>query len=203
MTVFAKDLACIRRSRLLFKDLSFALAPGEALQIIGGNGVGKSSLLRIVAGLLAPQAGDVEKTGQSNIFFYLGHALGLKSGLTLKENLLYHFEAIKLESKIVFQLLDRWSLSEYVNVMVEDLSQGQKQRLALVKLMLSDTRLWILDEPFSSLDVCGIDLLSQAIKVHLKHGGSVLLASHQKICFEARTLELGKVPKVYQAMQIA
>ncbi len=177
----AKNISCVRNSRALFNNIHFSVAPGEVLQVVGNNGAGKSSLLRIAAGLLQPESGHIfwndQLIAQSDYYhylFYLGHQLAIKSELTVKENLAFPDEKIKT-------ILQQWSLENYLNTLCGLLSQGQKQRVALARLQLSDKKIWILDEPFSNLDAEGVTQLERVIQEHLKNDGMVLIASHKSV----------------------
>ncbi len=183
----AKKIHCVRNSRLLFSDIHFSIAPGEMLQVGGNNGVGKSSLLRIVAGLLQPEAGHVfwnnQLIQQSDFYqhvFYLGHMPGIKSELTVLENILYAFSSIRSSLDHIKIILKSWSLDNVMHDFCGALSQGQRQRVALARLELSKKRVWILDEPFSNLDSEGILQLEKLLRNHLNNSGMVLLSTHRE-----------------------
>ena len=168
----ANKLTCQRGARLLFADLSFALGPGEALQVAGANGTGKSSLIRIAAGLLAPLAGQIEYTGAIGLVderpaldphLPLGQALGLWQRIDgAADN-----EAARL------------GLSALMDVPVRYLSTGQKKRAALARLIGQQAKVWLLDEPLNGLDSKGIALVEALAAEHCQEGGICLIASHQ------------------------
>lgn len=191
----ATDLACARGGRTLFAGLSFALRPGDALRIAGANGSGKTSLLRIVCGLLSPSGGEVRwqgtpirtlKEDYARQLVYLGHAAALKDDLTAAENLAI---ACRLAGNpqaedAICGVLDEWEVP--VGLGVKRLSQGQRRRAALARLALSGSiPLWLLDEPFSALDAAGIDLLRDLLFEQLQQGGAIAFTTHQDAGIEA------------------
>ncbi|MCX8048997.1 MAG: cytochrome c biogenesis heme-transporting ATPase CcmA [Methylohalobius sp.] len=196
----AQDLACVRGERQLFCGLSFSLHPGELLHIDGANGCGKTSLLRILGGLSIPAAGEVLWQGrpiwQDRHSFvkelaYLGHHPGIKGELTPREHL-------KLASCLYFtrigvdldQVLIQAGLGEYRDTPARYLSAGQRQRLAIARLLLQQATLWILDEPFTSLDATGQAWLYTLLEEHLKKGGIAVLTSHQAVQISAQVVTL-------------
>lgn len=185
MSLCAEHISCKRNSRILFHDIHFELTAGKLLQVVGNNGAGKTSLLRIASGLLQPHSGKI-LWNQEPIFssqhyhehlFYLGHALALRDELTVKENI--------GSDKNLQNVLKHWKLSALVDQLCGELSQGQKQRVALARLSLSEKICWILDEPFSNLDADGVFQLEQLLQTHLNRGGMVLLSTHREIKMDA------------------
>ena len=186
----ASELKCERGGRELFGPLSFSLQAGEALRIEGANGSGKTSLLRIVAGLLAPAQGKVLWKGQdaaglreeySKELVYLGHAAAVKDELTAAENLSIacRLAGDAATEDSVQEALERFGLAGK-DVPVKKLSQGQRRRAALARLALSGTRpLWLLDEPFSALDAAAVSILNGLIQDHSARGGAVVFTTHQ------------------------
>ena len=186
----ARDIACLRGETLLFESVSFSVFPGEALQIEGANGSGKTSLLRILAGLGSSLDGEVLWRG-TNIHHqrgqylselaYLGHNLGFKPDLTATENLRFGAALFGLDSseESIDQTLLDMGLSEQKELPLRVLSAGQKQRLAMARISLSRAHLWILDEPFTALDGRGIATVVRLIEQHLQQEGLVVLTSHQ------------------------
>ena len=180
----ATDLACRRGERLLFRGLSLALGPGEALHVTGANGVGKSSLIRILAGLLRPLAGAVEREGAIGLLDER-HALDpqVELGTAL---------AFWRELDGVNEALDRAELSALFDVPVRFLSTGQKKRAALARLLGQRASIWLLDEPLNGLDSGGVALVEALIAEHLAGGGLAVIASHQALSSNATTLPLAE-----------
>tara|TARA_R110000868_G_scaffold144960_5_gene364574 strand:- start:8268 stop:8861 length:594 start_codon:yes stop_codon:yes gene_type:complete len=180
-----QQLTCVRDDRELFVDLNINVHAGEMMLVEGANGSGKTSLLRIIAGLLTPLDGKVEWPGATS-FAYLGHQLGIKSQLTPYENI--HF-ATGATKKLIAAALTECGLSGFEHVCCHQLSAGQQRRVALAILRVKQVDVWILDEPFTALDKAAVAKLTQQIEVHVHNGGSVILTSHQAINFEKVTMQ--------------
>lgn len=192
----AHEIECIRGTRRLFAGVSFALAPGECLFVQGPNGSGKTSLLRILCGLARPESGEVRWNAEPiaalaeeyrAALAYCGHANALKDDLTPSENLL---AAAALAGQPAGReaargALDALGVGHLDALPVRALSQGQKRRVALARLALAQRRLWILDEPLTSLDVGAADTLAALVDAHLERGGIAVLTSHQAIALRA------------------
>lgn len=180
------NLACIRDERVLFSSLSFDVKPGDIVQIAGGNGAGKTSLLRMVLGLSSPAAGQVHWHGHPiardrdtfhRQLLWCGHQPGVKSSFSAEENLeFYHPASLRAER---WEALEACGLVGYEDVLVAYMSAGQQRRVALARLWLSQAALWILDEPFTALDPQGIEQLTRRVEAHACAGGSVILTTHQ------------------------
>jgi heme exporter protein A len=190
----ANALACIRNDVLLFSELEFQMDGGAILQIQGPNGSGKTSLLRILCGLALPDAGSVLWNGKNihdhrQEYFkemsYIGHVNGIKMELTVLENLAIA-GAISVTDKKVSPLetLEKMGLAEYENIPARKLSSGQRRRLALARLLITDTRLWILDEPLTSLDDYGRQLMRDMISAHAAGNGVTVLATHDPLNYQ-------------------
>ena len=192
----ALGLACVRGDRRLFSDLGFSLAAGAWLQVEGENGAGKTSLLRIVAGLLAPAEGEIHWNGQPvkgnrdefhGDLLYLGHAGAIKEEFTPLENLRMNaaIAGQHVAEVDAFKALRRMGLKGREELPARFLSQGQKRRVALARLLVSPARLWVLDEPFVALDVAAVAMLCGLIEEHLQKGGMALFTSHQEVSLAA------------------
>jgi heme exporter protein A len=186
----AKELECERGGRSLFRSLSFTLEPGDMLRVAGANGSGKTSLLRILCGLLPPAGGEVLWKGASirslkedyaRELVYLGHAPAVKDDLSAAENLSI---ACRLAGNpqsdgAIAQALAQLGLAG-VGQQVRKMSQGQRRRAALARLALSaSVPLWLLDEPFTALDRAGIEILRDILENHIAGGGVVVFSTHQ------------------------
>ncbi len=180
----ATDLACRRGERLLFRGLALALGPGEALHVTGANGMGKSSLIRILAGLLRPLSGAVERDGGVGLLderHALDGAVPLGTALRFWEDLDHGDRA-----------LDRVGLNGLADVPVRYLSTGQTRRAALARLLSQNAPIWLLDEPLNGLDISGVALVERLIAGHLEGGGLAVIASHQPLSASSRTLALAE-----------
>lgn len=193
-----QSLTSIRGERTLFDAVSLRVQGGEIHQIEGPNGAGKSTLLRIIAGLLAPQAGTVLYRGEPRQqvrrafledLLFIGHKAAVKPELTALENLGF-FAATQGQPCVEppFALLAKLGLVGLEDVPAATLSAGQQRRIALARLWVSNASLWVLDEPFTSLDVAGIDLLHQRFGEHLAQGGAIILTSHQPLDWPGHAL---------------
>ena len=181
----AKDVAIERGDRSLLRGISLSVEAGELWQLMGPNGVGKSSLIRALAGLARLGVdGDICRSAAA---LYIGHSSALKRALTPVDNLRCHPACDVTEGdEQISQALQSVSLAGYESVPVGALSAGQQRRVALARLLLSDARLWFLDEPFTALDAMGCEWLEQQIVEHVQLGGAVLFTSHQQSRFGAQ-----------------
>jgi heme exporter protein A len=191
------ELSCVRADHTLFSGVGFDLAPGECLHLEGGNGVGKTSLLRILAGFAPAAQGQVRWQGEllgssacrlSQDLLYLGHQLALKEELNAVENLqagaaIAGAPAIR---EVALAALQQLGLGSRAALPVRVLSQGQKRRVALARLVIQTQPLWLLDEPFVALDGQAQQLVASLMQAHLARGGLVLFTSHQPVDFGGR-----------------
>lgn len=186
------NLACVRGDRELFRDVNFSLEAGGLMQVRGPNGSGKTSLLRMLCGLSNPAAGEIRWSGTSiraldgeyyGAMTYIGHLSGTKDDLTVIENLrissaLAGFDIGVDQAK---GALGHIGLRGREALPVKVLSQGQRRRVALARLLVCKTPLWILDEPLVALDVAAVKLIQELLEQHLREGGMVVMTTHQEI----------------------
>jgi heme exporter protein A len=198
MRLSAADLTCRRGGRALFSSLDFSLAAGEALVVTGRNGSGKSSLLRLVAGLLRPDGGRISfqggdpELGIAEQAHYLGHNDALKPSLTAGENLRFWSTWLGPAENPPDAALGRLGLQDLAGLPAAYLSAGQKRRLSLARLLTVHRPLWLLDEPTAALDAEGQARLADLMQAHLARGGLILTAAHGDIGLtNARELKLG------------
>ena len=185
----AHDLAARRGTARLFAGLGFAVAGGDALVVTGANGRGKTTLLRMLAGLSIPEAGDIRLDGAPVRAFspalraavtFAGHALALKDEMSARENLasLVTLCGAQVVDAELDAALDRVALGERKHLPSRLLSQGQRRRVGLARLALSRRRVWILDEPVTALDASGATLLGELVAAHLERGGLAVASTH-------------------------
>ena len=182
------DLSCVRDDRVLFEELCFELNSGQILLLEGENGSGKTSLLRILCGFREPDAGQVLWCGNAindsqyyDDMAYVGHLDGVKKELTVLENLKVSLALGQSGEYSIAQALAKVQLADFDDALVQTLSAGQKRRLSLVRLLITHNTLWILDEPFTSLDKQGISLIESLMTEHCNKGGMIILTSHHDI----------------------
>jgi heme exporter protein A len=193
MTLQSFQLACTRGERNLFANVNFEIQAGDAMRIVGTNGSGKTSLLRLLCGLASPAEGEVRWNGRNvrsvreefcGDLIYLGHANGVKDDLAAWENLVVAatLSGYPVSREQAWEALDALGLGEVGLLPTRSLSQGQRKRVALARLwMKSKTKLWILDEPFTALDRGAVEQLCGVLSKHLASGGMLVFTTHQEI----------------------
>lgn len=194
------NLGCVRGDRKLFSNISFSMTPGGFLQLTGPNGSGKTSLLRIVCGLMAPENGEVRWQGAnirslgeeySQSFTYVGHRNGVKEELSSLENLRISsgLTGIDLSREEAMQALEQVGLARRQNLPARFLSEGQRRRSALARLLAGNSPLWVLDEVLASLDSAAVRLVKSLIEEHLSKGGMAIVATHQELMLSAGSFQ--------------
>lgn len=196
-----QDLTCERGGRRIFRDISFAVAAGQVLTLEGPNGAGKSSALRILAGFLPQASGEVrlkmsagyavtDPEERGKLIGWIGHQDGIKAQLTVIENATF-FAALYGARLDVKGVLDHVGLTRLTDLPAQYLSAGQRRRLGLARLILSNRPLWLLDEPLSSLDAAGRRLAAELIGEHCDGGGIAVIATHETLGLDATRFFLG------------
>ena len=200
MTLQAYQLACTRGERELFHNINFAINAGDAMRVVGANGSGKTSLLRVLCGLSSPTEGVVRWNGQSiskireefaRQLIYLGHANGVKDDLLAWENVLISavISGQTISRDDAYAALDSLGLNEAADLPTRALSQGQRKRVALARLQFGvNAPLWILDEPFTALDQNTVMHLCETLNQHLQRGGMLIYTTHQEIALRTQQL---------------
>ena len=198
----AHALCCVRGERRLFQDLHLRVSSGECLHVRGENGVGKTSLLRLLTGLSKPEAGEILWNSQSIVkdspayhreLLFLGHRDALKEDLSALENLQLYavLDDVHLPSDKALAALWRFGLRGREHLPVSCLSAGQKRRVLMARMLTRQAKLWILDEPFNALDIHAVNALQELIAEHVEQGGLVILTSHQEVSLpQVRVLDL-------------
>jgi heme exporter protein A len=198
----ARGITCVRGERELFSNLDLQVSPGECLHIRGENGIGKTSLLRLLSGLTSPESGEVlwnrvpikkEAFEYHSKLLFLGHRDPLKEDLSALENLRMFaaIDGVVISEKEIFASLRRFGLKGREDLPVHYLSAGQKKRVLMARMLTRQAQVWILDEPFNALDAQAVHELQSVIAEHLANDGLVVLTSHQPLAISnLRVLDL-------------
>jgi heme exporter protein A len=197
MRLSGRQIDCTRGGRSVFSGLDFEASSGEVLAVVGPNGSGKTSLLRLIAGLLVPaggsvdlEGGDVELTPPEQSH-YLGHRDALKPALTVHENLAFWRDFLGGAVGDLGQCLTAVGLGHATHLPAAYLSAGQRRRLSIARLLVVRRPVWLLDEPTSALDAAGQDLFTGVMRDHLSSGGIIIAATHTPLGIDARELRMG------------
>ena len=195
--ITATALTVSRGERVLFRDLSFHIAPGEAVALTGANGAGKTTLLRTLAGFIRPDAGTVTfadidpAEARAHRIHWLGHLDGLKTGRRAREELDFQARWSGAEADGIAAAIAGLALEPLLDLEVRKLSAGQRRRLAFARLIAAPRPLWLLDEPFAPLDARWRAALGLMMQAHLDSGGAILAAVHDPLPVAARALDIG------------
>jgi heme exporter protein A len=196
MRLSGRGVTCVRGGREVFADLDFEVATGEALAVTGRNGSGKTSLLRLVAGLLMPTEGTIAlEGGEAELTLaeqahYLGHRDALKPALSVQENLSFWRNFLGAEAGACLRAV---GIDHTAHLPAAYLSAGQRRRLSLARLLTVRRPVWLLDEPTAALDAAGQELFSGLMRDHLARGGLIVAATHGPLGIEARELRMGSI----------
>jgi len=197
MQLLGRSICCVRGGREVFSGLDFEAASGQALAVTGPNGSGKTSLLRLIAGLLAPSAGSIDLEGREieltlpEQSHYLGHRDALKPALSVLENLSFWRDFLGGDAGAGEQTLAQIGLGHAAHLPAGYLSAGQRRRLSIGRLLAVRRPVWLLDEPTSALDAAGQDLFAGLMRDHLASGGIIIAATHAPLGIETRELRMG------------
>lgn len=197
MRLCGRNVTCVRGGRDVFADLNFDISAGDALAVTGANGAGKSSLLRIIAGLLPQTSGEVIlEGGDADLTLgeqahYLGHRDPIKGALTVRENLEFWNEFLGGGQIGVSQSLDAAGLRHAADLPAAFLSAGQRRRLSIARLLSVNRPIWLLDEPVSALDAEGQNLFAALMRAHLGDGGMIVAATHGPLGIPSQDLRIG------------
>ena len=176
-----KGISVEKNDVCILEDINLEIKQGDFLNIYGSNGAGKTTLLKLLSGLTEPSAGEIKfnKDDFMDKVFILGHKNGIKLNLTVLENL--QFTSNNQDIKKIKSVIEKYELTSKMNVLTKYLSHGQQKRVALMKAMINDYDVWLLDEPYSGLDQAGEEILDNILLDHIKNSGVAVITNHKEI----------------------
>ena len=176
-----KGISVEKNDVCILEDINLEIKQGDFLNIYGSNGAGKTTLLKLLSGLTEPTAGEIKFNNDDFMdkVFILGHKNGIKLNLTVLENL--QFISNNQDIKKIKSIIEKYELTSKMNILTKYLSHGQQKRVALMKAMINDYDIWLLDEPYSGLDQAGEEILDEILINHIKNSGAVVITNHKEI----------------------
>ena len=176
-----KGISVEKNDVCILEDINLEIKQGDFLNIYGSNGAGKTTLLKLLSGLTEPTAGEIQFNNDDFMdkVFILGHKNGIKLNLTVLENL--QFISNDQDLKKIKSIIEKYELTSKMNILTKYLSHGQQKRVALMKAMINDYDIWLLDEPYSGLDQAGEEILDKILVNHIKNSGAVVITNHKEI----------------------
>ena len=176
-----KGISVEKNDVCILEDINLEIKQGDFLNIYGSNGAGKTTLLKLLSGLTEPTAGEIKFNNDDFMdkVFILGHKNGIKLNLTVLENL--QFTSNNQDIKKIKSVIEKYELTSKMNILTKYLSHGQQKRVALMKAMINDYDVWLLDEPYSGLDQAGEEILDNILLDHIKNSGVAVITNHKEI----------------------
>ena len=184
--ITTNNLTLHRNDTAIFSNISIDILKSQITNIYGHNGSGKTSLLKILVGITEATNGEVKNvSGDVELFnrtIYIGHRYGLKNNLSINENLIYlqSFYGVN-QKQLIDEAIDMYGMTKYKNTLIKYLSHGQQKRASLMKTLITNSKLWIIDEPYGALDDEAVEMFNKTVKKHLSNSGSLIITSHKPI----------------------
>ena len=181
-----ENVSLLRNEKSVLKNISFKIKKSQALNLYGLNGSGKTSLLKIIIGMTEPTSGFIKNvSGDEDLFkktIYIGHKYGIKGNLTVKENLSYTLTDNSGDSQLIIKtVLETYKMTQHKSMLTKNLSHGQQKKVSLMKTLMTNSLLWVIDEPYSALDDESINIFNNTAKAYLEKGGTLIMTSHKEI----------------------
>ena len=181
-----ENVSLLRNDKSVLKNISFEIKKSQALNLYGLNGSGKTSLLKIIIGMTEPTSGFIKNvSGDEDLLkktIYIGHKYGIKGNLTVKENLSYALTDNSDNSQLIIKTaLETYKMTQHKSMLTKNLSHGQQKKVSLMKTLITNSLLWVIDEPYSALDDESINIFNNTAKAYLEKGGALIMTSHKEI----------------------